>query len=226
MSKNKNPGGKGGLFTRVKTAKRRSSSSTRWLERQLSDPYVIQANKEGYRSRAAYKLIEINDKFNFLKPKAKVVDLGAAPGSWAQVACKKGCKVVGIDLQTIDEINGAEFIQGDFLDNNVLKVLEEKMSGKKVDVVMSDMAASATGHHSTDHIRIMILCETAIEFALEHLKEGGIFIAKVLVGGAEKELVTKLRLSFREIKHIKPKASRSDSTEMYVVANGFIETNI
>lgn len=220
MSGKKEPTRRGGLTVRLKKDKKRSKSSRKWLERQLNDPYVEKAKREGFRSRAAYKLIEINDKFNFLKRGAKIVDLGAAPGSWMQVAVKKGCVVIGIDLNEIDNIPETEFIHGDFLDQNTVSLLCEKLNGK-ADVVMSDMAAPSCGHHQTDHIRIMALCEEALEFALQNLKEGGVFLAKVLRGGAEETLLLKMKNYFNKVKHIKPKASRQDSSEMYVMATGF-----
>ncbi len=214
------------LHTRVKTAKRRKTSSTRWLERQLNDPYVVQAKADGYRSRAAYKLLEINDKFDFLKPGRIVVDLGAAPGSWSQVAVAHGCKVIGIDLQEIEPISGAEFIKGDFLEEepylqlkNVINSYNRDKTG--TDIVLSDMAASSCGHQQTDHIRIMALLEAAVELALEVLNPDGCFVGKVLQGGAEKSLMDRLNRNFTKVKHIKPAASRKDSSEIYVIAVGF-----
>jgi len=211
---------KGGLRVRVKTAKGRKKSSIKWLDRQLNDPYVRMANKEGYRSRAVYKLLEINDKYDFLKPGALVVDLGAAPGSWAQIATKLGAKIIGIDLQEIEPIKGAEFITGDFLDEEVYSFLKSRIPSG-VDAVLSDMAAASCGHAATDHIRIMGLCEAALDFALTILKPGGLFLAKVLKGGTEKELLKIMKEKFSVVKHIKPQASRKDSAEMYVIATGY-----
>ncbi len=212
--------------TRVKTAKKRKISSTRWLERQLNDPYVQLAKKEGYRSRAAYKLLELDDKFHFLKPGKKILDLGAAPGGWTQVAvtrCKsseKSPQVVAIDLLDMPRVAGAAFIQCDFMDDAAPQKLRELMGGQ-ADVILSDMAPNTTGHAATDHLRIMGLLEAAYEFALEMLKPGGVFAAKVFQGGTERELLTRMRKDFDTVKHVKPQASRADSSEMYVVAMGF-----
>ena len=212
--------------TRVKTAKKRKISSTRWLERQLNDPYVQMAKKEGYRSRAAYKLIELDDKFHFLKPGKKVLDLGAAPGGWTQVAVAR-CKskenapqVVAIDLLDMPRVAGATFLQLDFMDDKAPQKLREMLGGQ-ADIILSDMAPNTTGHATTDHLRIMGLLEAAYEFALEMLKPGGVFAAKVFQGGTERELLTRMRKDFETVKHAKPQASRSDSSEMYVVAMGF-----
>jgi 23S rRNA (uridine2552-2'-O)-methyltransferase len=223
----KGPGGRE-LKVRVKTAKKRSLSSTLWLERQLNDPYVARAKRDGYRSRAAYKLIEIDDKFHFLKPGAKVLDLGAAPGGWSQIAAKrigahdgkgKG-RVVGIDILEMDTIPGVNFMVLDFLDPAAPDLLKGKLGGP-ADVVLSDMAANATGHRQTDHIRIMALVEAAAEFAKEVLAPGGAFVSKVLQGGTENELLAALKRDFQIVKHVKPSASRADSSELYVVATGF-----
>ena len=219
--------GKRQTFTRVKTARGRKGSSTRWLQRQLNDPYVQLAKDEGYRSRAAYKLLEINEKFDLIKKGSKVVDLGAAPGGWSQIAVDlagstaSNIKVVGIDLQEIEELNGALFIQHDFMSEEADELLIEALKGQKADLVMSDMAASSTGHSATDHIRIIGLCEAAYEFARDNLAEGGNFVAKILKGGTEHELLTNLKRSFKTVKHFKPPASRSDSSESYVVGIGF-----
>ncbi len=217
------------LKVRVKTAKKRSLSSTLWLQRQLNDPYVARAKREGYRSRAAYKLIEIDDKFRFLKPGAKVVDLGAAPGGWSQIAAKrigaqegqggKG-RVVAIDILDMDKIPGVDFMVIDFLDPHAPGILKEKLGGL-ADVVLSDMAANATGHRQTDHIKIMGLVEVAAEFAKDVLAPGGAFVSKVLQGGTENELLAALKRDFAAVKHVKPAASRADSSELYVVATGF-----
>lgn len=216
------------LRTRVKTAKGRTVSSTKWLERQLNDPYVARAKKEGYRSRAAYKILEIDDKFKFLTKGKIVVDLGAAPGGWTQVAVQRvkagtpgGGKVIGIDLQEIEPITHSTLLKGDFLEDEALEQLEQLLAGKKVNVVLSDMAAPACGHPPTDHIRIMALCEAALGFALQHLAPSGVFVAKVLQGGAEKEMLSQMKQHFAIVKHFKPPASRADSAEMYIVATGF-----
>jgi 23S rRNA (uridine2552-2'-O)-methyltransferase len=211
------------LFVRLKTARGRSVSSQKWLMRQLNDPYVQQSKIDGYRSRAAYKLIEINEKFNILKAGFTVVDLGAAPGGWTQVALEKvGEKgvVVGIDLVPIEPIGSAHLICGDFCEEENLKALKSLLTGP-VNVVLSDMAASSTGHPPTDHMRIMALAEEAFFFAQETLGKGGSFVAKVLQGGTEKELLQLLKKHFEKVCHFKPPASRSDSAEMYVVALGF-----
>jgi 23S rRNA (uridine2552-2'-O)-methyltransferase len=211
------------LHTRVKSAKGRKLSSTKWLQRQLNDPYVQQAQKMGLRSRAAFKLMELDDKFKFLKPGANIIDLGAAPGGWVQVAlerCGQKGYVVGIDLLEIEPLAGAELIQGDFLDDDAPDRLRALMDGD-ADVVLSDMAASSTGHRSTDHLRIMSLLEVAVHFAKEVLKPGGVFVGKVLQGGTENELLTALKKDFKVVKHAKPPASRADSAEVYVVATGF-----
>ena len=219
--------GSRGMHTNVKTAKSRSNSSARWLQRQLNDPYVQAAKREGYRSRAAFKLIEMNTKMDMLIPGQHIVDLGAAPGGWMQVAaeiCKpetSGSQIVGIDLIDITAPPGTRFMQCDFTADDAPEKLRELMGVDKVHVVLSDMAPNTTGHTPTDHMRIMMLCEMALEFALEVLKPGGSFLAKTLQGGTEKELLTKMKEHFTVVKHLKPKASRQDSAEMYVVATGF-----
>jgi 23S rRNA (uridine2552-2'-O)-methyltransferase len=211
------------LKQRVKTANKRSLSSQKWLERQLNDPDVARAKREGYRSRAAYKLLEIDEKHRILKPGQKIVDLGAAPGGWSQIAAKvvgpKG-KVVGIDLLPIDPMPGVEFIQLDFLDESAPGKLVEMLGGP-ADVVMSDMAANTTGHKKTDHLRIIGLAEAAIYFAREILAPGGAFIAKVFQGGTENQLLADLKRDFAVVRHVKPAASRADSAELYVMATGF-----
>jgi 23S rRNA (uridine2552-2'-O)-methyltransferase len=215
--------GERALKVRVKTAKKRSLSSTLWLERQLNDPYVARARKEGYRSRAAFKLTEIDDKHHVLKSGARVVDLGAAPGGWSQVAVKRiGAKgrVVAIDLLAIDPIAGVDFAQIDFLDAAAPDKLKVMLGGP-ADVVLSDMAANATGHRPTDHLKIMALVEMAAEFAREVLKPGGSFLAKVIQGGTESALLAALKRDFVTVKHVKPAASRADSAELYVLATGF-----
>jgi 23S rRNA (uridine2552-2'-O)-methyltransferase len=206
---------------KVKTAKRRKLSSTLWLERQLNDPYVAKAQKEGWRSRAAYKLIEIDEKLHLLKPGQFVVDLGAAPGGWSQVAVKKGCKVIALDLLEMDEIPEVAFFQMDFMDDDAPQTLLDAMGGAGADIVMSDMAHNTTGHKGTDHIRIMALVEAAYEFAVEVLKPGGVFLAKVFQGGTENDLLNRMKKDFKTVKHIKPPASRKDSAETYVIAQGF-----
>ena len=211
------------LKQRVKTAHKRSLSSQKWLERQLNDPYVARAKREGYRSRAAFKLLEIDDKYHVLKAGQRVVDLGAAPGGWSQIAARKvGPKgrVVGIDLLPIDPMPGVEFIELDFLDESAPGRLIDLLGGP-ADVVMSDMAANTTGHKKTDHLRIMGLAEAAIYFAREILAPGGAFIAKVFQGGTEGQLLADLKRDFAVVRHVKPAASRSDSAELYVMATGF-----
>ena len=210
------------LKVRVKS-KRKSLSSKLWLERQLNDPYVARAQREGMRSRAAFKLVEIDDKHHLLKPGARVVDLGAAPGGWSQVASKrvgqKG-RVVAIDVLDMDEISGVEFAKIDFLDADAPDKLKAMLGGP-ADVVLSDMAANATGHRPTDHLKIMALVEAAAEFASEVLAPGGSFLAKVIQGGTEGALLAMLKRDFATVKHVKPAASRADSAELYVLATGF-----
>jgi 23S rRNA (uridine2552-2'-O)-methyltransferase len=218
------------LKTRVKSGKGRTLSSKLWLERQLNDPYVARAKREGYRSRAVYKLIEIDDKHRFLKTGGRVVDLGAAPGGWSQIAAKrvgaaegKG-RVVAIDLLDMDPVPGVEFLKLDFLDPSAPDILKDKLGGK-ADVVLSDMAANATGHRKTDHLKIVALVEAAAEFAREVLAPGGTFLAKVLQGGTEGELLALLKRDFTSVKHVKPAASRADSAELYLLASGFRRTS-
>ncbi len=213
------------LKVHVKTGKKRKLSSKLWLDRQLNDPYVARAKREGMRSRAAYKLSEIDDKAHFLKKGGRVIDLGAAPGGWSQVAAKRvGApqqgRVVAIDLLAIDPLPGVEFMQLDFLDPSAPDKLKAMLGGR-ADVVLSDMAANATGHRKTDHIKIIALVEVAVEFAREVLAPGGAFLAKVLQGGTEATLLTLLKRDFTTVKHIKPAASRSDSAELYLLATGF-----
>ncbi len=222
----KSSGGERELKTRVKSGRNRTLSSKLWLERQLNDPFVARAKREGFRSRAVYKLEEIDDKHRFLKPGARVVDLGAAPGGWSQIAAKrvgaadgKG-HVVAIDILDMDAIPGVDHLNLDFLDPDAPDILKERLGGK-ADVVLSDMAANATGHRKTDHLKIMALVEAAAEFATEILNPGGVFLAKVLQGGTEGELLSLLKRSFSSVKHIKPAASRADSAELYVFASGF-----
>ncbi len=214
------------LKQRVKTARKRSLSSTLWLERQLNDPYVARAKREGLRSRAAYKLLEIDEKYRLLKPGQRVVDLGAAPGGWSQLAAKRvgGAegrgRVVGIDLLPVDPLPGAEFIVLDFLDETAPALLVERLGGP-ADIVLSDMAANATGHRKTDHLRIMGLAEAAAAFARDILAPGGAFLAKVLQGGTEAALLADLKRDFAAVRHVKPSASRANSAELYVLATGF-----
>ena len=210
------------LKVRVKD-KRKSQSSRKWLERQLNDPYVARAKREGFRSRAAFKLIEIDDKHHLLKSGGRVADLGAAPGGWSQVAKKRvgaSGRVVGIDILDMDEIPGVEFAKIDFLDPAAPERLKAMLGGP-ADVVLSDMAANATGHRATDHLKIMALIEAAAEFASEVLKPGGSFLAKVIQGGTEGALLAGLKRDFATVKHVKPAASRSNSAELYVLATGF-----
>ena len=219
------------LRVKVKTAKGRKLSSTLWLERQLNDPYVINAKREGYRGRAAYKILELDDKYGFLKPGARVVDLGCAPGGWCQVAVprinslgekagKPVGRIIGVDLQEIDPIQGAEIHVLDFLEDGADAKVKAWLGGK-ADVVLSDMAASASGHKGTDHLRIVALVEAALAFAFDVLEDGGTFVAKVLAGGAEVEMQTLLKKAFKTVANVKPPASRSDSSEKFVVATGF-----
>jgi 23S rRNA (uridine2552-2'-O)-methyltransferase len=217
------PGGTGGgLRQRVRTAKGRRVSSTRWLERQLNDPYVRRAKAEGYRSRAAYKLIELDERFGFLKGVKKVVDLGIAPGGWTQVVRHQApaAMIVGIDLLPTDPIDGATIMQLDFMDETAPDRLKEALGGP-ADLVLSDMAANTVGHPQTDHLRTMALVEAALQFAGEVLRPGGAFVGKVLAGGADSSLVAELKRRFTAVKHAKPPASRKGSSEWYVVAQGF-----
>lgn len=229
----KNTSGRGerDLTVKVKSARGRKPSSTRWLQRQLNDPYVQLAKKDGYRGRAAYKILELNEKFQFLVPGARVVDLGCAPGGWLQVAVprvnsmgtrsgKAVGRVLGVDLQEVDPITGAEIYQLDFLDDGADTQVKEWLGGE-ADVVMSDMAAASSGHKQTDHLRIISLCEAAAYFAFDVLAEGGTFVAKVLAGGAEGDLQKLLKARFTKVANVKPPSSRSDSSEKFVVATGF-----
>ena len=207
---------------RVRTAKKRTASSTRWLQRQLNDPYVKQAKADGYRSRAAYKLTELNEKYDLLKGVTRVVDLGIAPGGWSQVVRKLKPKtlVVGIDLLEVEPIEGVTIFQMDFMDDDAPRVLEEALGGK-AELVMSDMSANTVGHKQTDHLRTMGLVEAGAWFAIENLAPGGTFLAKVLAGGTDNDLLALLKQHFRTVKHAKPPASRKDSSEWYVIAQGF-----
>jgi len=213
--------GSGGR-TRVKTARGRKVGSTAWLERQLNDPYVRRARAEGYRSRAAYKLLELDERFGLLRGVKSVVDLGIAPGGWSQVVRRRspGAKIVGIDLLPTDPIDGVEILEMDFTDEAAPQTLHEAL-GSDADLVLSDMAANTVGHPQTDHLRTMGLVEAALLFATEILKPGGAFVAKVLAGGADNDLVAALKTHFKTVKHAKPPASRKGSSEWYVVAQGF-----
>jgi 23S rRNA (uridine2552-2'-O)-methyltransferase len=219
----KPPSSERALSARLRTAKGRSPQSQRWLERQLNDPYVRAAKAAGYRSRAAFKLVELDEKFRLLKPGGRVVDLGAAPGGWTQVAVRKvgerGC-VVGLDLLPMDTVPGAIILQGDFQDEAAEARVEEALGGQ-ADLVLSDMAPNTTGHAATDHLRIMALAELALDFALRVLAPGGAFVAKVFQGGSEKTFLDTLKGRFATVRHAKPPASRKDSAELYVVATGF-----
>jgi len=207
---------------RLKTAKGRKVSSTRWLERQLNDPYVRRAKAENYRSRAAYKLIELDERFGLLKGAGSVVDLGIAPGGWSQVVRRQAprAKVVGIDLLPTDPIDGVTILHMDFMDEDAPARLKDALGGP-ADLVLSDMAANTVGHPQTDHLRTMALVEAGLEFSKEVLRPGGAFVAKVLAGGADSSLVAELKRHFTAVKHAKPPASRKDSSEWYVVAQGF-----
>lgn len=226
MTETKAPSGREGgrsLKTRVKTARKRTLSSTLWLQRQLNDPYVAEAKRQGFRSRAAFKLIEIDERYHFLKPGQKIIDLGAAPGGWSQAAAARiGARgrIIGIDLLEIEPMPGAEFKVMDFLDEDAPRLLMEWLGGK-ADVVLSDMAANATGHKKTDHLRIIGLVELAADFACRALAPGGAFLAKVFQGGTENELLAGLKRDFAVVRHVKPQASRADSSELYVLATGF-----
>jgi 23S rRNA (uridine2552-2'-O)-methyltransferase len=208
---------------RVKTAKGRKVSSTRWLERQLNDPYVKKAKAEGYRSRAAYKLLELDEKYGLLKGVKGVVDLGIAPGGWSQVVRRRSpaARVAGIDLLPTDPIDGVTIMQMDFMDDDAPDKLREALGLPEADLVMSDMAANTVGHPQTDHLRTMALVEAGMLFATEVLRPGGAYVAKVLAGGADNNLVAELKRHFTTVKHAKPPASRKDSSEWYVIAQGF-----
>jgi 23S rRNA (uridine2552-2'-O)-methyltransferase len=222
-------------MARLKDQKRRTASSRAWLTRQISDPYVARAKREGFRSRAAFKLAEIDDRYKLLKPGACVVDLGAAPGGWSEIAARRvgaGGRVVALDILEMKAIPGVEFLQLDFLDRSAPERLEALLGGNggekrqakveaKADVVLSDMAANATGHRQTDHLRIMALAEAAADFARQVLAPGGAFLCKVLQGGTEATLLAELKRDFASVKHVKPPASRADSAELYMLAKGF-----
>jgi 23S rRNA (uridine2552-2'-O)-methyltransferase len=210
-----------GLSVRVKTAKSRTPASARWLARQLNDPYVTAARQQGWRSRAAFKLLELDDKFGLVRKGARVLDLGAAPGGWTQVTVKRGAaSVLAVDLLPIDPIHGATLLQGDFSDPAMPQRLMAELGGS-ADLVLSDMAPNTTGHAATDHIRIVALAEMALDFALQVLSPGGAFVAKVFQGGSEKPILDLLKRNFTSVRHAKPPASRKESSELYVVATGF-----
>ena len=205
----------------VRTAKSRSAASQRWLARQLNDPYVAAAKQQGWRSRAAFKLLELDDRFHLIRRGSRVVDLGAAPGGWTQVAVRRGAAhVVGVDLLPVDSVAGATIVQGDFTEPAVQERLITELGGK-ADLVLSDMAPNTTGHTATDHLRIVALAEAALDFAIEVLTDGGGFVAKVFQGGAEKSMLERLKRHFASVRHAKPPASRKESSELYVVATGF-----
>jgi len=220
MSNTGDKSGRGRVPVKVHKDKTRSQSSRTWLQRQLNDPYVAKAKSAGYRSRAAFKLVEMDQKFRFLKKGAKVLDLGAAPGGWSQVAAAKGATVVAADVLVMEEIPNVTFFQADLTDAAVPAMLIEALGGP-ADVVLTDMAAPTTGHRATDHLRTIALVEIALEVAEDCLKPGGAFVGKVFQGGSSNELLARLKKAFREVKHVKPPASRQESVELYVVALGF-----
>lgn len=210
-----------GLAVAVRTAKGRSAASQRWLARQLNDPYVAAAKRQGFRSRAAFKLAELDGRFRLIRRGSLVVDLGAAPGGWTQVAVQRGAaRVVGVDLLAVDPVAGAAMLQGDFTEPAVQERLIAELGGK-ADLVLSDMAPNTTGHGATDHLRIVALAEASLAFALDVLADGGAFVAKVFQGGAEKTMLERLKRDFSAVRHAKPPASRKESSELYVVATGF-----
>jgi 23S rRNA (uridine2552-2'-O)-methyltransferase len=210
-----------GLVVHVKTAKSRSPASARWLARQLNDPYVTAAKQQGLRSRAAFKLLELDERFHLIRKDARVLDLGAAPGGWTQVAVKRGAgSVLAMDLLPIDPVPGATIVQGDFSDPDMPARLADELGGS-VDLVLSDMAPNTTGHAATDHIRIVALAEMALHFAVQILAPGGAFVTKVFQGGSEKQILDILKRNFSSVRHAKPPASRKESSELYVVATGF-----
>lgn len=215
------PGSSRGVHVKLKTALGRTTGQQKWLQRQLNDPYVRAAQEQGWRSRAAFKLLELDERFRLIRRGARVVDLGAAPGGWTQVAVKRGAgQVVGIDLLAIEPIAGAVLIQGDFTEDAMELRLRHVMGGR-ADLVLSDMAPNTTGHSMTDHIRIMGLAEVALQFALEMLEPGGGFVAKVFQGGSERQMLEQMKRHFGSVRHAKPPASRKESSELYVVATGF-----
>lgn len=215
--------GRGGDRIRIRSVKGRTASSRRWLERQLNDPYVHAARAKGFRSRAAFKLIELDSRFHFLKKGARIVDLGAAPGGWSQVAAQKvgeSGRIVAMDILEMEPIAGVEIFRGDFTDPEMPEQLKQALGGP-ADVVLSDMAAPTTGHRATDHLRTSVLLEAALEFAQDVLKPDGTFIGKAFQGGATRELLARIKQGFGEVKHVKPPASRAESVELYLIAQGF-----
>jgi len=217
----KGSGAPRGLAVPLRSAQGRSAASQRWLTRQLNDPYVAAAKAQGWRSRAAFKLIELDERFKLIRPGARVIDLGAAPGGWSQVALQRGAgSIVALDLLPMDAVPGAVVLQGDFSDPAVAARVETALGGK-ADLVLSDMAPNTTGHAATDHLRIMALAEAALEFALDVLADEGGFVAKVFQGGSEREMLSRMKQAFGTVRHAKPPASRKESSELYVVAQGF-----
>ena len=215
------PPGQRGLTVKLRTARGRTTASQKWLQRQLNDPYVRAAQQQGLRSRAAFKLMELDDKLHLLKRGSRVVDLGAAPGGWSQVAVQRGAaRVVGVDLLAIAPVKGATMLQGDFMDDAVQQLLRDTLGGSAT-LVLSDMAPNTTGHNATDHVRIVALAELAFVFATKILEPGGAFVAKVFQGGSEKSILDPMKRHFAQVRHAKPAASRKESSELYVVATGF-----
>lgn len=215
--------GSRGQSVRVKTARGRKISSTRWLKRQLNDPYVVEARRAGYRSRSAWKLRQLDDQLEFLKPNSRILDLGSSPGGWAQVAIERGAKkdgVIAVDLLPMEPIPGVRFLQMDVTEPKTIETILQ-ISGGKIDVVLSDMAAPTTGHRQTDHIRTMALCETAVDIANMLLIAGGVLVVKVFQGGTENSILADLKRSFEKVRHVKPESSRKESPETYLVAEGF-----
>lgn len=215
------PPGQRGLTVKLRTARGRTTASQKWLQRQLNDPYVRAAQQQGLRSRAAFKLMELDDKLQLIKPGSRVIDLGAAPGGWSQVAVKRGASVVvGVDLLPVDPVSGSTLFVGDFNDPAVQQQLRDMLGGTAT-IVLSDMAPNTTGHTATDHLRIVALAELAFIFATEILEPGGAFIAKVFQGGTERSILAPMKRHFASVRHVKPAASRKESSELYVVATGF-----
>ena len=215
------PGPTRGLSVSLRTARGRTTASQKWLSRQLNDPYVRAAQQQGFRSRAAFKLIELDERFHLIRRGLRCIDLGAAPGGWTQVLVQRGAvQVVGIDLLAVDPVPGATIVQGDFLDDTMPGRLSALMGGK-ADLVLSDMAPNTTGHTDTDHLRIMALADLALHFAVESLAPGGAFVAKVFQGGTERSILDRMKRHFAQVRHAKPPASRKQSSELYVVATGF-----
>ncbi len=220
MKKEGDASGRGRVPVKVHKDRTRTQSSRAWLQRQLNDPYVAAARSKGYRSRAAFKLVELDEKFHFLKKGARILDLGSAPGGWSQVAASRGTTVVAADVLVMEEIPNVTFFQADLTDPDVPAMLKQALDGP-ADIVLTDMAAPTTGHRATDHIRTIALVEIALEVAEDTLRPGGTFVGKVFQGGSSNELLARLKKSFREVKHVKPPASRAESVELYVVALGF-----